>query len=528
MTDILLRSRKFSASPNVYPIYGDLIVTNTLEDFKNKDKQQLLDVAGAKVIDCELEVTATQSSCLQIWDYISSGVGNSSKVLNSFILLAYLDLKKFVFYYWFAFPALNYPKTKQLAPSKYLKDELDDAQRRELELKYAQLPNDENSFCLVHISKPKGEITLYKVTDLEEAHNAPGKVFLAFADPSSSKDYPAWPLRNLLALVAHKSTQKVWSVICLRLKARSCDFSVVFDIELQETEQTTIPNCVGWEKNDKQKLLPRSVDMSNLLDPTRLAQNAVHLNLKLMRWRLVPDLNLEAVAKTKCLLLGAGTLGCNVARSLLGWGVEKITLVDNSKVSYSNPVRQSLFVFEDCLNGGKSKSEAAADALKRIYPNVDATGIKLSIPMPGHFITENMVESVKADVEKLEELIKSHDCVFLLMDTRESRWLPTVIAQSNSKLIINAALGFDTYLVQRHGARKLEKHEAGATASASSRRIAGSNLGCYYCNDVVAPGNVSLVRPLNCFRADAQPIVCDCSNLANPSPLSSNHCLVDA
>lgn len=52
------------------------------------------------------------------------------------------------------------------------------------------------------------------------------------------------------------------------------------------------------------------------------------------------------------------------------WGVRTVTFVDNGKVSYSNPVRQTLFNFEDCLNGGKPKAQAAADALKRIFPSV--------------------------------------------------------------------------------------------------------------------------------------------------------------
>ena len=49
----------------------------------------------------------------------------------------------------------------------------------------------------------------------------------------------------------------------------------------------------------------------------RLADQAVDLNLKLMRWRILPALDLERIAKTRCLLLGAGTLGCYVARTLM-------------------------------------------------------------------------------------------------------------------------------------------------------------------------------------------------------------------
>ena len=53
-----------------------------------------------------------------------------------------------------------------------------------------------------------------------------------------------------------------------------------------------------------------------------------------------------------------------------GWGVRHITLLDNSTVSYSNPVRQSLFQFQDCINGGKHKAIAAAESLRLIFPGV--------------------------------------------------------------------------------------------------------------------------------------------------------------
>ena len=47
-----------------------------------------------------------------------------------------------------------------------------------------------------------------------------------------------------------------------------------------------------------------------------------------------------------------------------------ITFVDSARVSFSNPVRQPLFVFEDCLEGGKPKAECAAANLREIFPGI--------------------------------------------------------------------------------------------------------------------------------------------------------------
>lgn len=52
------------------------------------------------------------------------------------------------------------------------------------------------------------------------------------------------------------------------------------------------------------------------------------------------------------------------------WGVRKITLLDSGKVSMSNPLRQSLYTLDDCLNGGEFKAVAAVRSLKRIFPAV--------------------------------------------------------------------------------------------------------------------------------------------------------------
>lgn len=52
--------------------------------------------------------------------------------------------------------------------------------------------------------------------------------------------------------------------------------------------------------------------------------------------------------------------------------------------------------------------------------------------MPGHpVISESQVLS---DIEKITQLIGSHDVIFLLMDSRESRWLPTLLGASMRKV----------------------------------------------------------------------------------------------
>jgi len=123
--------------------------------------------------------------------------------------------------------------------------------------------------------------------------------------------------------------------------------------------------------------------------------------------------------------------------------------------------------------------------------------VVLHIPMPGHVISKSMIETSRETLSKLEDLINSHDVVFLLLDSREARWLPTLLCAALSKIAINAALGFDTYTVQRHGTRDVLDS---TTPNLAAQNLLGQDLGCYFCNDVTQPGNVNICSLYSKFK----------------------------
>ncbi len=533
---------------------GKIQILNTIESFKKINKNELLKQHCLEGLKNACGINGTDND-------EEPGRRECIDDLTQFFCLCHLDLKTHKVVYWFAFPVLAPAPGKFIRYHNFSNDVDTDTNakahaRAQLPLKEAwggeglehfyhafgdfriQLKKEGLGLPSFFMAVADGshyynkclELTLENYSGLSSEMK--NDCVFAFLDPTSTGDNHktgisdeneilpvGWTLRNLVAFLTLK----------LRLKGRvtvisyrpgvirriepslsnnfhdintSNDSSLLLNIQLPQHDdylwKSSVDSdgqftCMGWELNARSKPGPRSVNLAPLLSPAHLAQQATDLNLKLMKWRMIPSLNLDYLSKMNVLLLGAGTLGCSVARTLLGWGVRHFRFVDNGKVSYSNPVRQNLFEVKDCEGpgGGKDKAIAAAEALKRIAgPTIDSEGHVLTIPMPGHAFSTKEEPSIQRDVEKIQELVNEADVIFLLTDTRESRWLPTVMARASGKMLINAALGLDSWLVMRHGGNGSKKSE---TDGCGFR----DRLGCYFCNDVVAPENSTNNRTLD-------------------------------
>ncbi|XP_027847800.2 ubiquitin-like modifier-activating enzyme ATG7 isoform X1 [Aphis gossypii] len=453
---------------------GYCLNKNTIDSFKTCDKNELLKEFGGRLLD----------------DFQSGRAIEDPSLIPTFDILMYTDLKRYIFYFWFAFPSFSGPKYCLNDTPTLLKNTFSPTQFDLLAVGFKNLKIHQRGFFGIVPTK-EGYLTVMTLKEyidfLKNNTENDSVGYLVFADPSDLLNNPGWPLRNLLYLILFHCPSirtSVLKVIALRgSPTTKFSASMLFNIKLSSEmvlNQDAI-KFVGWEKNSKGMFCPKYVDLSKTMDSTKQAKTSVDLNLKLMKWRIAPDLNLDIVAQSKCLIIGAGTLGCCVARNLMAWGVHNITFIDNGKVSYSNPVRQSLYRHSHCINSNTYKAIAAADVLREIHPEINSTGVVMSIPMPGH--AANIDDHKNVDL--LSKLIEDNDVIFLLTDSRESRWLPTMLSTLHNKLAITAALGFESYLVLRHGVEVQD-------VSSGEKK-----LGCYFCNDVTAPGNSLVDKTLD-------------------------------
>lgn len=114
----------------------------------------------------------------------------------------------------------------------------------------------------------------------------------------------------------------------------------------------------------------------------------------------------KKISKTKVLLLGAG--GASIlAASLVGMGVQAITIVDYDKIEYGNLNRQFVYTEKDI---GKYKVDAVKEYLINLNRNIDVVTYNMKI----------------TDYKDIFDLVRESDIVINAIDTppiESTRWI---------------------------------------------------------------------------------------------------------
>lgn len=277
---------------------GLMISLNNLESFKTLDRQSILDTAASALWRQMTEDASTVKSPAP-W--------------LSFVLLIYCDLKTYKFYHWMCAPILQPPQPFTLAAPEdataALAPEALDAVVQAAEAAAGR--GDAGAFPALPawFLAPSSADPISAWTVL--ADRTPGSLaaltgtsqapILCFADPSNLPEQPGWPLRNLLMLAQQHPdlAGRALTVVGVRETRGRADPSrfVTRTVQLGAAGGGWKP--LGWVANDAGRMGPRLADLGPTFSPLALADQAAALNLRLMRWREAPELQLEAIGRVQ-------------------------------------------------------------------------------------------------------------------------------------------------------------------------------------------------------------------------------------
>ncbi|TVU35947.1 hypothetical protein EJB05_17854 [Eragrostis curvula] len=469
---------------NDCPVPGTLINTNNMRGFQNLDRDLLLKAEAKKILD----------------DIISGKVEEDPSLLLRFLVISFADLKNWKVYYNVAFPSLIFNSKMTLlslqSASKVLsEEEATSLYNSLLEWRASNTKTTVVPFFLISISS-KLCASVRHLKDWNACQGNCQKLLFGYYDHGSKgdkvkQDFPGGALRNYIAFLNIRWKIDKVQFFCYREHRGMPDLehSLIGEASFSQPDgwddPDYVPEAIGWEGEKPGKgtkeIEPKIANLESI-NPVSQDNEKQLMHLKLMGWRHFP-VNIDKLSSVRVLLLGAGTLGCEVARLLMTWGVRKLTVVDSGYVAAPDLVKQSLYIDKDC---GLPRATAIIPRLKERCPAVEVEGIKMEIPMPGHPVSPSNMASVLDECKHLETLVASNDAVFLLTDTWESKWLPTLFCANQNKIAITAVLGYDSYLVMRHGAGLgiidevvTRMDDLNTTKDALERQ----RLGCCFCND---------------------------------------------
>ena len=168
-------NKDFKALKGCFPAYGTIYNKNTIEEFKDCNKVQLLTEQGERFLN----------------DLTSGRILEDPRLLARFFILSFADLKVHKYYYWFGFPCPMDPSFTENTKSKKL-SECNDLTMDDVENAYQQITRDED----------KSFFVLQRVGDNVEAialkdFKGDGDCYFAFCDSAEiSLVQPSWLMRT--------------------------------------------------------------------------------------------------------------------------------------------------------------------------------------------------------------------------------------------------------------------------------------------------------------------------------------------
>ncbi|GFE54007.1 hypothetical protein BaOVIS_014110 [Babesia ovis] len=511
---------------------GTLVSLPNLSDFRGINLQLEVERACGKTsLNDGLQIFGTPIN-RDIWQYNGrfSGIAN----LRRFVIVSYMDIKACICHYSIASPVVKPVKHCSLLHSSFLYASGD---LRDTEPKHrstfnlyiseivvvAQLFPSPVPYIFFAASRINGKLVTVDICDIHviddgnlslKGTNCSVKdiIFVGFGKISNIAALPRHWCTAILALCHTLSLySKRLRFMLIDMDAttairenRDRTIAVVYEISFGDTINSVDDLTINYGyRINTDCIIPSEskhehiYDFRQSVDPNSVDKADSSLRLQMMTWRIVPELKPGNITKLRICVIGVGSLGCQIIRQLLAWGVYNFVIIDYGIVT--NSTRQCLYTSQH-TNGNIPKIVAASSEIGRIRPDADVYSLNMFVPMPGHQVSK---ENLEDSYQKLSNLMLSSDVVFLSTDSKESRWLPSLIGaaactgsplqeanpeddsfyqgkcnKTKIPLVISTGVSFDSYMIVRHGYGNFQG-------------------GCYFCSDVQPPNDTISGRPLD-------------------------------
>lgn len=125
-------------------------------------------------------------------------------------------MKKFNYYYWFAYPCLSEPVVEQIGERKSINEQFTAEQVNELNQLYFQRKNSEEQQFFIVVLKADGSLEYSKLSEKITANNKDDNfakddienVYFCYSDPCAAPNIAGWTARLYITMLVHLWYQK--------------------------------------------------------------------------------------------------------------------------------------------------------------------------------------------------------------------------------------------------------------------------------------------------------------------------------